>query len=48
MYIGEVKADGQFSIVWKTQGPVKAALEPVYPGNDKKKDEPTLMADKKV
>jgi len=49
VYIGEVKADGQFSIVWKTQGPVKAQpWSPFIPGNDKKKDEPALMADKKV
>jgi urea transport system substrate-binding protein len=49
VYIGEVKADGQFSIVWKTKGPVKAQpWSPFIPGNDKKKDEPALMADKKV
>ncbi len=39
--IGEVKADGQFNVVWKTKGPVKAApWSPYIPGNDKKKDEP--------
>ena len=48
VYIGEVKADGQFNIVWKTKGPVKAQpWSPFIPGNDKKKDEPALMADKK-
>jgi urea transport system substrate-binding protein len=49
VYIGEVKADGQFNVVWKTKGPVKAQpWSPFIPGNDKKKDEPALMADKKV
>jgi urea transport system substrate-binding protein len=49
VYIGEVKADGQFSIVWKTKGPIKAQpWSPFIPGNDKKKDEPALMADKKA
>ena len=34
-------ADGQFNVVWKTPGPVKAApWSPYIPGNDKKKDEP--------
>jgi urea transport system substrate-binding protein len=49
VFIGEVKADGQFNIVWKTKGPVKAQpWSPFIPGNDKKKDEPALMADKKL
>jgi urea transport system substrate-binding protein len=49
VFIGEVKADGQFNIVWKTKGPVKAQpWSPFIPGNDKKKDEPALMADKKI
>jgi urea transport system substrate-binding protein len=49
VFIGEVKADGQFNVVWKTKGPVKAQpWSPFIPGNDKKKDEPALMADKKV
>ena len=40
-FIGEVKADGQFKVVWKTPGPVKAQpWSPYIPGNDKKKDEP--------
>jgi urea transport system substrate-binding protein len=39
--VGEVKADGQFSVVWKSPGPVKAApWSPYIPGNDKKKGEP--------
>ena len=39
--IGEVKADGQFNVVWKTPGPVKAKpWSPFIDGNDKKKDEP--------
>ena len=32
VYIGEVKADGQFHVVWKTDGPdPRAGLEPVHP-----------------
>lgn len=41
VFIGEVKSDGQFNVVWKTKGPIKAApWSPYIPGNDKKKDEP--------
>ena len=41
VFIGEVKADGQFNVVWKTKGPVRAnPWSPYIPGNDKKKDEP--------
>jgi urea transport system substrate-binding protein len=41
VFIGEVKADGQFNVVWKTPGPIKAKpWSPYIPGNDKKKDEP--------
>ena len=40
--VGEIKADGQFSVVWKTKGPIKAQpWSPYIDGNDKKKDEPT-------
>jgi len=47
VFIGEVKADGQFNVVWKTPGPVKAKpWSPYIPGNDKKKDEPELTAKK--
>jgi urea transport system substrate-binding protein len=43
VFIGEVKADGQFNVVWKTKGPVKAApWSPFIAGNDKKKDEPEM------
>jgi urea transport system substrate-binding protein len=48
VFIGEVKADGQFNVVWKTKGPVKAVpWSPYIAGNEKKKDEPALMAEKK-
>jgi urea transport system substrate-binding protein len=48
VFIGEVKADGQFNVVWKTKGPIKAVpWSPYIAGNDKKKDEPALMAEKK-
>jgi urea transport system substrate-binding protein len=45
--IGEVKADGQFNVVWKTAGPIKAQpWSPFIPGNDKKKDEPEVSVKK--
>jgi urea transport system substrate-binding protein len=48
VFIGEIKADGQFNVVWKTRGPVKAQpWSPFIAGNDKKKDEPVLMAERK-
>jgi len=41
VYIGEVRADGQFNVVWKTKAPIKAQpWSPFIPGNDKKKDAP--------
>jgi urea transport system substrate-binding protein len=44
VFIGEVKADGQFNVVWKTPGPVKAQpWSPFIAGNDKKKDEPEMV-----
>ena len=43
VFIGEVRADGQFNVVWKTKGPVKAApWSPFIAGNDQKKDEPDM------
>ena len=43
VFIGEIKADGQFKVVWKTPGPIKAQpWSPYIPGNDKKKDEPEV------
>lgn len=43
VFIGEVKADGQFNVVWKTPGSVKAQpWSPFIAGNDKKKDEPEM------
>ncbi|TRX76721.1 urea ABC transporter substrate-binding protein [Pseudomonas mangiferae] len=39
--IGEVQEDGQFNVVWQTDGPVRAQpWSPYIPGNDKKSDEP--------
>jgi urea transport system substrate-binding protein len=47
VFIGEVKADGQFNVVWKTPGPIKAQpWSPFITGNDKKKDEPEVVAKK--
>ena len=41
VFIGEIKADGQFNVVWKTSGPVRAnPWSPFIAGNDKKKDVP--------
>ncbi|MDX5383056.1 MAG: urea ABC transporter substrate-binding protein [Rhodobacterales bacterium] len=37
--IGEVQEDGQFSVVWETESPVRAQpWSPYIPGNDKKPD----------
>jgi urea transport system substrate-binding protein len=47
VFIGEVRADGQFNVVWKTPGPIKAKpWSPYIPGNEKKKDEPEITAKK--
>ncbi|MBK7325483.1 putative branched-chain amino acid transport protein (ABC superfamily, peri_bind) [Candidatus Propionivibrio aalborgensis] len=44
VFIGEIKADGQFNVVWKTPGPVRAQpWSPFIPGNDKKKEVPEGM-----
>jgi len=41
VFIGEIKSDGQFNVVWKTPGPVKAEpWSPFIPENKGKKDEP--------
>jgi len=41
VFIGEVQANGQFNVVWKTPGPVRAQpWSPFIAGNDRKKDEP--------
>jgi hypothetical protein len=41
VFIGEVRADGQFNVVWKTKGPIKAQpWSPFIPENKGKKDEP--------
>ena len=41
VFIGEIKGDGQFNVVWKTSGPVRAnPWSPFIAGNDKKKDVP--------
>ncbi len=47
VFIGEIKADGQFNVVWKTPGPVKAQpWSPFIPENKGKKDEPEKFAKK--
>jgi len=41
VFIGEIKADGQFNVVWKTPGPVRAQpWSSFIPENKGKKDEP--------
>ena len=42
VFIGEVKADGQFNVVWKTQGPIqRPTVEPLHcRATTGKKDEP--------
>jgi len=47
VFIGEVRPDGQFNVVWKTPGPVKANPWSQYIPEDKdKKDEPEKLAGK--
>ncbi|MGV6874294.1 urea ABC transporter substrate-binding protein [Pseudochelatococcus sp. B33] len=37
VYIGEIREDGQFDVVWKTEGPVRAQpWSPFLPGNEAK------------
>nr|BFE91807.1 hypothetical protein GCM10020185_23430 [Pseudomonas brassicacearum subsp. brassicacearum] len=37
--IGEIQADGQFNVVWQTEGPIRAQpWSPFIAGNDKKPD----------
>jgi urea transport system substrate-binding protein len=39
VYIGEIKADGQFNIVWKTKGPIRAQpWSPFITGNESKQN----------
>ncbi|MDR2506758.1 MAG: urea ABC transporter substrate-binding protein [Candidatus Accumulibacter sp.] len=41
VFVGEIRPDGQFNVVWKTSGPIRAQpWSPFIAGNDKKKDEP--------
>jgi urea transport system substrate-binding protein len=41
LFVGEVKADGQFNVVWRTRGPIRAQpWSPYIPENKGKKDEP--------
>ena len=41
VFIGEIRDDGQFNVVWKTKGPLRAEpWSPFIPGNDQKKDVP--------
>lgn len=43
VFIGEIKANGQFKTVWKTPGPIKAQpWSPFIAGNDKKPDHPEV------
>jgi urea transport system substrate-binding protein len=39
VYIGEVRADGQFNVVWKTKEPIRAQpWSPFIPGNESKQN----------
>ena len=41
VFIGEIKADGQFNVVWKSKGPIRAQpWSPFIAGNENKKDAP--------
>ena len=45
VFIGEVRPDGQFNVVWKTPGPIKANPWSQYIPEDKdKKDEPEMKS----
>ncbi|MDR0563924.1 MAG: urea ABC transporter substrate-binding protein [Azoarcus sp.] len=48
VFVGEIRPDGQFDVVWKTSGPIKAQpWSPFIAGNEKKKDEPSGRSDTK-
>jgi len=39
VYIGEINGDGQFNVVWKTKGPIRAQpWSPFIEGNESKQD----------
>ncbi len=39
VYIGEIRADGQFNVVWKTKAPIRAQpWSPFVPGNEAKQN----------
>ncbi len=41
VFIGEIKGDGQFNVVWKTKGPIRAQpWSPFIAGNESKKEAP--------
>ena len=43
VFIGEIKGDGQFNVVWKTKGPIRAQpWSPFIAGNESKKDAPEV------
>jgi urea transport system substrate-binding protein len=45
VFIGEIRPDGQFSVVWKTKAPIRAQpWSPFIPGNENKGDGPTASA----
>ncbi len=47
VFIGQVRADGQFDVVWKTKGPIKAQpWSPYLPEDKGKKDVPEKMTKK--
>ena len=42
VFIGEVTADGQFDVVWQTEGPIRAQpWSPFIPGNENKPEGPS-------
>jgi urea transport system substrate-binding protein len=44
VFIGEIQPNGQFNVVWKTKGPIRAQpWSQFIEGNDKKKDVPEKM-----
>ena len=44
VFIGEIRADGQFNVVWKTRARCAEPWSPFIPENKGKKDVPEVVA----
>ncbi|MBV9492245.1 MAG: transporter substrate-binding protein, partial [Verrucomicrobia bacterium] len=46
VFIGEIRSDGQFNVVWRTKAPVRAQpWSPFIPGNEGKPDKVAALLD---